>query len=210
MKTRRFTPLFLASFGMAGLLTSACAKDAVVQPQPTAAAPAAAAPATQPPAPVDPAAAPVPAPAPAPVVPAAVPVPAPAPAVPAPSAPIPVIAASPAIVVNPDAANSWSNMKDLPFEQRSTFIAGLNRLEGIVDTEIGSLNARRASMTTDTKDWDFAMKGLVDDQTYLKSMNDEVSKVESENWIQERERVEAAWQNTQDAYAKVLQSTTAP
>jgi hypothetical protein len=130
--------------------------------------------------------------------------------VPAPSAPIPVIAASPAIVVNPDAAAAWSNMKDLPFEQRSTFISGLNRLEGIVDTEINSLTARRASMTTDTKDWDFAMKGLVDDQTYLKSMNDEVSKVESENWIQERDRVEAAWQATQDAYAKVLQSTTAP
>ena len=93
---------------------------------------------------------------------------------------------------------------------RGIYHAGLNRLESIVDTEISGLNAKRAAMTTDTKDWDFAMKGLVDDQTYLRAMNDEVSKVESENWIQEKERVEAAWQNTQDAYAKVLHSTTAP
>ena len=35
------------------------------------------------------------------------------------------------------------------------------------------------------------------------AVNDEVSKVESENWIQERDRVEAAWQATQDAYANV-------
>ena len=65
-------------------------------------------------------------------------------------------------------------------------------------------------MTTDTKDWDFEMKGLIDDQAYLKAMNNEVAKVESENWIQERDRVDAAWQNTQDAYAKVLHSTATP
>jgi hypothetical protein len=179
MKTPRFTSLIFASFGLAGLLTSACAKDAATQSQPVASAQA----------------------APAQASPTAVQVPAPG---------VSAVAAAPIIVVNPDAATSWNNIKDLPFEQRAAFIAGLNRLEGIVDTEISGLTAKRAAMTTDTKDWDFAMKGLVDDQTYLKAMNDEVSKVESENWIQEKERVEAAWQNSQDAYAKVLHSTTAP
>jgi hypothetical protein len=188
MKIRHFTPLFLSSFSIAGLLTSACAKDATTQTQAAASVQAEPAPASGQPAPTQ-------------VAPMSV-------RVPAPSAP--AVAAAPIIVVNPDAAASWTSIKDLTFEQRPAFIAGMNRLEGIVDTEISGLNSKRAGMTTDTKDWDFAMKGLVDDQTYLKAMNDEVSKVESENWIQEKERVEAAWQNTQDAYAKVLHSTTAP
>ena len=194
MKTR-LIPLFLASFGTTGLLVTACAKDAgpVAPAQPTASAQAA--------------------PAAAPSAVGAVPAPAqvvPAPVQPAAAQPAPAVAAAPVIVVNPDAADAWSSIKDLPFEQRGAFVAGLNRLEGIVDTEISSLNAKRATMTVDVTEWDFEMKGLVDNQAYLRAMNDEVSKVESDNWIQERERVEAAWQNTQDAYAKVLHSTTGP
>jgi hypothetical protein len=186
MKTRRFTPLFLAASGMAGLLACACSRaaDAV------AVAPAQPATSVQ--------AAPAPARA-TPTLAAVVPAQA-----------TPAVAAAPVIVVNPDAATAWSNIKDLPFEQRADFVAGLSRLEGIVDTEIGSLNAKRAAMTTDTKDWDFEMKGLVDNQAYLKAMNDEVSKADPDGWIQEKEKVDAAWQNTQDAYAKVLHSTTSP
>ena len=101
-------------------------------------------------------------------------------------------------------------MKDLTFDQRAAFLSGLGGLVGTVDSEISGLNAKRSAMTTDTKDWDFAMKGLVDDQAYLKGLGAEVSRAEADNWLQERDKVEAAWQNTQDAYAKVLHSTTAP
>jgi hypothetical protein len=134
------------------------------------------------------------------------------------AAPVPVAAtqvqAAPAavplsVVVNPDASATWSGMRDLPFEQRSAFLAGLGRLSGIVDSEIGTLNTRRAGLTSDTKDWDFAMKGLLDDQAYLKSLSDEVSRATPDSWAQVKERVEAAWQATQDAYDKVLHSTAA-
>ena len=118
MKTRRITPLFLATFGLAGLLASACAKDAAVQPQ--AAASAQSQPAAAVPDPV---------------------VPTPAPA----ASPAPVTATIPAasvLVVNPDAANTWSGMKDLTFDQRGAFIAGLTRLEAIVDTEVSALERK--------------------------------------------------------------------
>src|SRR5580692_6391230 len=119
MKTRRIPPIFLASFAVAGLLASACAKDTAVQPQPASTAQSQAA-----------------APAPAAGTDPALPAPAPSPA------PAPVVAsipAAPVLIVNPDASNSWSSMKDLPFEQRAAFIAGLGRLEAIVDTEISGL-----------------------------------------------------------------------
>ncbi|HEY5080032.1 MAG TPA: hypothetical protein VII43_09295 [Opitutaceae bacterium] len=184
MKSRLITSLFLAPVAMTGLLMCACAKDAVVQPQPVAAVQA------QPAAAVPPAVITVP------VAPAPTPMAAPA--------------TASVLIVNPDASNTWSGMKDLTFDQRAAFLAGLNALEGTVDAEVSGLNAKRTAMTTDTKDWDFAMKGLVDDQAYLKGLNAEVSKAEAENWLQERDKVEAAWQNTQDAYAKVIHSTTAP
>jgi hypothetical protein len=175
---------FIAAFGVAGLLASACAKAADPQSQPAAADQT----------------------TPAPSVPSTIA------AQSASTPPAPAVPASSSIVVNPDASTTWENIKDLPYEQRATFIAGLNRLESLVDAEISSLNARRQSITneTDAKEWDFQMKGLVNDQAYLKAMNAEVAKVDSDKWTEEKDRVEAAWQSTQDAYAKVLHSTTTP
>ena len=173
MNTRRTTPLFLTTLGIAGLLMGACAKEAAVQPKSvTVVLPAAPAHASE----------------------AALAAP--------PNAAVSVL------MVNPDAASAWSAMKDLTFDQRPAFLNGLNGLEAIVDAEISGLNARRSAMTTDIKDWDFEMKGLVDDQSYLKGLNAEVATVEPENWDQEREKVEGAWQNTQEAYGKVVHSTT--
>jgi len=63
-------------------------------------------------------------------------------------------------------------------------------------------------MTTDTKDWDLAMSGLTDAQSYLHSMATEVAKATPDAWDQEKEKVSQAWARAQDAYDKVRTSTT--
>jgi hypothetical protein len=131
--------------------------------------------------------------------------PAPSRAVPAPIQPM----ARPALVVNDLAASSWTDIKDLTYDQRSDFITGLGRLQNKLDGQISALNAKRATMTTDTKDWDFAMKGLLEAQAYLRSMTDEMSHATPDSWIQEKEKVEEAWHNSQEAYDRVINSTAA-
>ena len=180
MNTYPLKPLFLTAVGLSASILSSCSRDADADARARQATISA---------------------APVPVV--AKPVPA-----------VPQVQAAPAaiplsVVVNPDASATWNSIRDLPFEQRAAFLSGLGRLSAIVDSEIGTLNARRAGLTNDTKDWDFAMKGLVDDQAFLKSLGDEVSRADPDSWGQEKEKVEAAWQATQDAYDKVLHSTAA-
>jgi hypothetical protein len=204
MKTHPFTTPLAASFGAALLLTSACSnKDKVVQVQP---APVQETVMVQPTPTVQPQ---VVQPTLVPQV-VAVVTPVPVLASPTPTPVAPAVPPATSVVVNPLTAPSWTDIKDLTFEQRGDFVAGLGRLVAQTDSEIAELNAKRAAMTTDTKDWDFAMKGLVDAQAYLKSMAADVANTESDMWIQEKEKCEAAWTSVQDAYDKVLHSTVAP
>jgi hypothetical protein len=108
------------------------------------------------------------------------------------------------------ASASWVAIKDYTFDQRSDFIAGANRLQAMLSSQIAELNAKRASMpsTVDTKDWDFAMKEMNDSQYYLKSMIDEASRATPETWAQEKDKVDQAWQRAQEAFDKVKVTTT--
>ncbi len=107
------------------------------------------------------------------------------------------------------ASDSWESIAELTYDQRTDFIAGINRLENQLDGQIGVLRAKRAGMTTDTKDWDFAMSGMTDARSYLQSMATEVAGVTSpDTWSQEKEKVHQAWLKAQDAYDKVRTSTT--
>jgi hypothetical protein len=63
-------------------------------------------------------------------------------------------------------------------------------------------------MTGDTGNWDFAMKEVYDSQMYLKSMIDEAVRTTPEFWSQEKEKVEQAWNRTQEAFDKVKVTTT--
>jgi hypothetical protein len=116
--------------------------------------------------------------------------------------------ASPAAEDNSSAR--WNDIKGLTFDQRAEFATGYKRLEARVDEQISELTARRAAMksTTDTKDWDFAMKALASARSYLKGMGEESTKATPENWDQSKDRVGRAWVQTQEAYAKVKASTT--
>ena len=59
-----------------------------------------------------------------------------------------------------------------------------------------------------TKDWDFAMKEMIDARLYLKSTGEVLAKAMPETWNQEKDKVGQAWVRTQEAYAKVKSSTT--
>ncbi len=121
---------------------------------------------------------------------------------------VPPVPVSPA--TTEDTSARWNDIKSLSYDQRAQFAAGFKRLEARVDEQISELAARRAAMksTTDTKDWDFAMKALASARSYLKGMGEESTKATPENWDQSKDRVGLAWVQTQEAYTKVKTSTT--
>jgi hypothetical protein len=105
---------------------------------------------------------------------------------------------------------SWANMENDTFDQRAHFIALYQQMEAKVDDQVKKLQVKRATMTgtTDTQDWDFAMKEEENAHDYLRSIGDELSQATAENWNQERAKAGRAWTRTQDAYDKVKTSTT--
>jgi hypothetical protein len=123
----------------------------------------------------------------------------------------PTTTVSVAATASPDVASAnWSDIKDCTYDMRDQFFAGLKRLEAKVDAQISELTAKRAAMksTTDTKDWDFAMKEMENARSALKSLGEELRKATPETWSQEKDKVGQAWVRTQDAYGKVKSSTT--
>jgi len=104
----------------------------------------------------------------------------------------------------------WLSLKDITYDQRARFFAGLKRMEAVVDGQINALTAKRAAMTSaaNTADWDFAMKELANARSYLKSTGEVLGKAPPETWNQEKDRVGQAWVRTQEAYAKVKSSMT--
>ena len=69
---------------------------------------------------------------------------------------------------------------------------------------------KRAALpaTVDTKDWDFAMRNLVDAQSYLKSTVDEAGRTTPEFWNQEKDKVDQAWQKAEESFDTVRTATT--
>ncbi|HTB81343.1 MAG TPA: hypothetical protein VK717_10700 [Opitutaceae bacterium] len=124
----------------------------------------------------------------------------------------PAVTFQPATTASPnDASAKWTNIEDCAYDMRAQFFAGLKGLEARVDDQFRELTAKRATMTSstaDTKDWDFAMKEMEDARSYLKSMDEELSKATPETWSQEKDKVGQAWVRTQEAYKKVKSSTT--
>ncbi len=108
------------------------------------------------------------------------------------------------------ASVQWFDIKDCTYDTRAQFFAGFKRLEARVDDQISALAAKRATMNSsvDTKDWDFAMKEMVDSRSYLKSMGEELVRASPETWSQQKDKVALAWARTQDAYGRVKSRTT--
>jgi hypothetical protein len=126
-------------------------------------------------------------------------------AVPTPVARPVVVPPQPVVVA---AAASWEAIKDYTYEQRADFAAGVARLESQLDGQVAELNAKRAAMTADTKEWDFNMGEMTKARSYLISIATEVGKASADTWNDEKEKVGQAWVRAQDAYDKVRTSTT--
>jgi hypothetical protein len=131
-----------------------------------------------------------------------------APGSPAVSAPLPAPVAPAAVSAVPASQVLWSDMEILTYDQRSLFVTDLSGLVMKLDGQIASLNAKRAAMTTDTKDWDIAMMDVTAARAYLAGLAAEVSHASPDTWDQEKERVGTAWQKAEDACDKVRTSTT--
>ncbi len=105
---------------------------------------------------------------------------------------------------------SWADLNHKPYAMRDAFIAGLKGLEATVDQQVAELKARRAAKpaSTDLAKWDLAMKDMESARVYLKSSHAEAAQATEQTWNQRKDQVGLAWVHTQDAYAKVLASTT--
>ncbi len=119
-----------------------------------------------------------------------------------PGAPLP----APALI---DASAAWDAISGLGYDQKASFVAGVAQMESLLASQIEALKAKRATMTTNTTDWDLAMGPLNDARNYLHSMGAEVNSVTTPDaWDQEKEKVHQAWLKAQDAFDKVKTSTT--
>jgi hypothetical protein len=115
------------------------------------------------------------------------------------------------VATNDDVTSAgWADIKDFTFDTRAQFFVGLKRLEAKVEGQVGELTAKRAAMpsSSDTRDWDFAMKEMDNAQSYLHSTGAELTKASPETWSQLKDKVGQAWERTQNAYRKVKASTT--
>lgn len=55
---------------------------------------------------------------------------------------------------------AWASIENDTYEQRAHFAAGAKRLSVRLDEQVRQLRAKREAMTSDTKDWDLAMKAV--------------------------------------------------
>jgi hypothetical protein len=114
--------------------------------------------------------------------------------------------ATEALAASPEA---WSTIKDFTYEKRGDFTAVFARLQARLDDDIRILNAKRAMMTNDTKNWDFAMKELNNARADVQSKVTELSKaITPETWLEARDRLGVAWDRAQLATRNVKASTT--
>jgi hypothetical protein len=103
----------------------------------------------------------------------------------------------------------WSDIKDDTYDQRAHFAAGVHRLTERINDEISQLNAKRAGMTTDTKDWDFAMKDVMDSRDFFVSRAIEISKTTTpEAWSDAKDKVGEAWHRARLALDKMHTTVT--
>jgi hypothetical protein len=110
-----------------------------------------------------------------------------------------------ALANTPDA---WTNIKDYSYAQRADFVAVFAKMVAKFDDDIRALNAKRATMTNDTKEWDFAMKELNNARADVQSKTTDLSKATPETWVEARDRLGAAWDRARNAYRAVTASTT--
>jgi len=103
----------------------------------------------------------------------------------------------------------WSDIKGDTYDQRAHFAEGANRLVARLDDQIRELKAKRAAMTTDTSDWDFAMKEVNDSRSLLTGRIEDLANATTpETWADAKEKIHEAWQRSQLAVDKMNSTRT--
>jgi hypothetical protein len=92
----------------------------------------------------------------------------------------------------------WSDIKADTYDQRDHTEKGADRMIAKLDQQIRELKAKRAAMTTDTKDWDLAMKEVDDSRVLLVGTTSDLKAATTpETWIDARDKLGAAWKRSQ-------------
>jgi hypothetical protein len=106
-------------------------------------------------------------------------------------------------------APDWVAIKGDSYDQRSHFAAGAARLSAKLDEQINQLKAKRAGMTTDLKDWDFAMKEVDSSRALLTSRIAKLAQATTpETWTDARDKMGEAWKASQLAVDKMNTTVT--
>jgi hypothetical protein len=111
--------------------------------------------------------------------------------------------------VDPSTLHLWSAIKGDTYDQRAHFAEGANRLVARLDDQIRELKAKRAAMTTDTSDWDFAMKEVSDSRSLLTGRIENLANATTpETWADAKEKIHEAWHRSQLAVDKMNSTRT--
>jgi len=111
--------------------------------------------------------------------------------------------------VEPGPDRLWTDIKSDTYAERGHFARGAARLSARLDEQIAELKAKRAAMTTDTKDWDFAMKEVEESRTALADRIDGLGAANTpETWVDARDKVGEAWHRSQQAVDKMNATRT--
>jgi hypothetical protein len=103
----------------------------------------------------------------------------------------------------------WDDIKSDTYDQRAHFAEGAKHMLARLDEEIGKLNAKRAGMTTDTKDWDFDMKEVNNCRTLLQSRITDLGQANTpETWADAKDKVGEAWRRALLALDKMKSART--
>jgi len=114
-----------------------------------------------------------------------------------------------AVGAEPSTGHLWSDIKGDNYDQRDHFAAGARRLTAKLDGQIQELRAKRAAMTTDTKEWDFAMKEVEDCSMLLAGrVGDLANAATPEVWADAKDKVGEAWKRSQLAVDKMNSTRT--
>jgi hypothetical protein len=113
------------------------------------------------------------------------------------------------VVTEQAADQQWSDLKNDTYDQRDQFLVGVNHLSAKLDDQIKVLRAKRAGMTKDTTDWDFAMKDVDESRSLLTSRITELKAATTpEIWLSARDKIGDAWTKSQDAVDKMHTTVT--
>jgi hypothetical protein len=103
----------------------------------------------------------------------------------------------------------WGAIKADTYDQRVHFARGAERLLARLDEQIRDLRAKRAGMTSDTKDWDFNMKEVDDSRVLLKGKLMEIAQANTpEVWSDVKVKIGEAWRRSQLAVDKMNSTRT--